>query len=163
MTLLELTSAINRLGLVISFMSDGRLAVGPKAKLNPEIRQAISNHKDDLRGLFPPRRPGSFCPYCRQWNLWEGTTGIWCVDCERRAFLFLDDDGLVRADCVGTEEIDLPHVCAKCQGVELWESVTGIWRCLRCDPPAKAQLMRKRAAYLRRREKDVSEKSVLDV
>ena len=54
MNLLELTNAIQQHGLAIVATIDGKVAAGPKAKLTPAIRQAIAEHKDALRKLFPP-------------------------------------------------------------------------------------------------------------
>ena len=54
MNLLELTNAIQQHGLAIVATIDGKVAAGPKSKLTPVIRQAIAEHKDSLRKLFPP-------------------------------------------------------------------------------------------------------------
>lgn len=57
MNLLELTTTIQRHGLAITFTADGKVAAGPKAKLTPAIRQAIAEHKAELRQLFAPPQP----------------------------------------------------------------------------------------------------------
>jgi hypothetical protein len=53
----QLTTTIQRLGLAISFTPDGKIAAGPKPKLTPAIRQAIAEHKNELRKLFPEPEP----------------------------------------------------------------------------------------------------------
>jgi hypothetical protein len=57
MNLMQLTTTIQRLGLAISFTPDGKIAAGPKPKLTLAIRQAIAEHKNELRKLFPPATP----------------------------------------------------------------------------------------------------------
>jgi hypothetical protein len=49
---------------------------------------------------------------------------------------------------VSIEAIDPPDACPECGTLELWQSLAGNWRCLRCDPPTKAQRLRERAARL---------------
>ncbi len=50
----------------------------------------------------------------------------------------------------GNNAVDLPS-CESCGGLELWQSLTGNWRCLKCDPPTKAQRMYEKAEQLRKR------------
>ncbi len=97
MNLLELTTTIQRQRLVIAFTTDGQVAAGPKAKLTPVVRQAIAEHKNELQKLLAPPSPshhptGVFCPFCKSKNLLDGTTAIWCTDCEERALLLTSDD-----------------------------------------------------------------------
>ena len=49
---------------------------------------------------------------------------------------------------------DSPDPCAVCGSLELWETLAGNWRCRRCDPPTRAEQLRKDAARLRRGRTD---------
>ena len=53
-------------------------------------------------------------------------------------------------DCIDPDDLD---PCPKCGTLELWQTLFGNWRCLRCDPPIKAQRLRALAAQIRRRTK----------
>ena len=48
------------------------------------------------------------CPRCLSNNLLDGVSGLWCLDCERLAWLFVDDDRITRADqppgCIWCEQ-----------------------------------------------------------
>ena len=44
-----------------------------------------------------------------------------------------------------------PESCPECGGLELWETPTGKWRCMKCDPPRKAQRLLERTERIRRR------------
>ncbi len=41
--------------------------------------------------------------------------------------------------------------CLKCGSLELWQSEVGTWRCSKCDPPARADGLRKLADKIRRK------------
>ena len=44
-----------------------------------------------------------------------------------------------------------PAPCGNCNGWEFWENPLGRWRCMKCDPPTRAERWLEKAERLRNR------------
>ena len=44
-----------------------------------------------------------------------------------------------------------PAPCGKCNGWALWQNPPGRWRCMKCDPPTRAERWLEKAERLRNR------------
>jgi hypothetical protein len=74
---------------------NGRLLFHPQDQVTPELMERLKEHKADLCYLLTTTIR---CPFCRSRKLLDGRQGLWCMDCERRAWIETDRNGIVRAD-----------------------------------------------------------------
>ena len=160
MSAAQVMTDLARLGIRIEADGD-RLRYSPRSKVTPDLLERMKAHKGELMAILrseaPPEDSEPKCSWCGSTRLVDGRQGrIWCDDCERVAWLALRSQ-IIRADFAPLELCNPPDPCPDCGGLELWESVAGDlfgrtpgnWRCLRCDPPTKAQRLRERAARLK--------------
>lgn len=91
------------------------------------------------------------CPWCSSRRLLEGTSGLWCADCERLAWEPTETGGLVRCDVADLQVIDLPTPCPDCGGIVFWWDAAGGAHCEACEPRTRATWLREHAQRLRER------------
>jgi hypothetical protein len=143
MTATRLMAEINSLGIRLEAKGD-RLRFSPRSAVTPDLAERMKAHKAELLVVLRTTRkpPQSNLGLRVEWEQY----GVWI---ER-----LGDDGTVSLIHPEYADDDLhgiepPAPCPRCGKLELWETLAGSWRCLRCDPPATAHRIRKRAAMLR--------------
>ena len=157
MSAAELMTDLARLGIRFEAHGD-RLRYSPRSAVTPDLADRMKAHKGELLAIL--RRD----PEAPAIDLTDATQ-VWQAALDRLEGdpLFPPDvmKGLRAADArwaddpeagetdEGIEVIDPPDPCPKCGTLELWQSLAGNWRCLRCDPPTKAQRLRERAARLK--------------
>ena len=144
MSVANLISDLARLEIQLE-AHDDRLRYWPRSAVTPELAQRMKAHKGELLAIL--RHEGRDTESVYSFTDWIEHTGT-----EGQIILMHPD----YADN-NLEAIDPPDPCQKCGTLQLWESVSGDlfgqtpskWRCTRCDPPAKAQRLRKLVARLK--------------
>ncbi len=161
MNLIELLSEIRTGGGEIKVVGhDLRLRV-PAGLLSPDDKQVLRAHRQDLLRLLGPAEQvvvdeereaiqwvEALSPEeaevvvetaLREWRDLVGWAETPVVDPVKEAEVVEWDD------CV-----DPPPPCERCGSLELWQTAAGSWHCQRCDPPIRSEMLRLRAARLRR-------------
>ena len=156
MNAVELLTDLTRLGIRIE-AHDDRLRYSPRSAVTPDLTARMKAHKGELLEIL--RRD----PDAPVIDLTDAAA-VWKAALNRLEGdpLFAPDvmEALRAADARwdelkpdnaqdSIEVIDPPAPCPNCGTLELWQSLAGDWRCLRCDPPTKAQRLREWAARLK--------------
>lgn len=113
-------------GTVVVLAGKLRIEV-PPGLLTDQDKQDLAQHRDELIRLL------------------IDTPEVVGTDQNHEVELVQDLDVWLRDNTVE------PIPCGTCGGLERWEDLAGGWHCAKCDPPTRAQILRERAARLRRR------------
>jgi TubC N-terminal docking domain len=148
MTASQLMDDLDQRGIRLEVRGD-RLRYSPRSAVTPELTERMIQCKPELLKIIRGDGGTSLeCCWCGSTRLIDGLSGrVWCDDCERPAWLPIPE-GIVRANQT-SEYIEPPDPCDQCGTLELWQTLIGNWRCLHCEPPTRARLLREQAEQLR--------------
>ena len=146
-----------RLGVHIEAHGD-RLKYLPRSAVTPDLAERMKAHKGELLAILRRDREAPAIDLTDATRVWQAAPDrlegdplfpLDVMEGLRAADARWADDPEAGETVEATEVIDPPDICPECGTLELWQSLAGNWRCLRCDPPTKAQRLRERAARLK--------------
>jgi len=85
----------------------GKLRFSPRDAVTPGLLGRLRANKAELLAILITTVR---CPWCGSVDLVDGQRGVWCLGCERLAWLKTREGGAVRADQVCTERFDQTEV-----------------------------------------------------
>jgi hypothetical protein len=100
----ELIENLRAAGVRLELTARGVEFDGPKSALTAEVLERLKANRAELLEILQAEaarddeegEPGK-CPWCGPVRLLEGPSGLWCLRCERLAWVFLERS-IVRAD-----------------------------------------------------------------
>lgn len=135
----DLLEEMAECGYLLRLDDAGRLV---KDGLPADLADRVAQHEGDLTQILA-HEAQKLAAARRTWQAaldeLEGDPLFPRLDVLRSADARWVDDPEAGERDESTEVIDPPDPCLKCGTLELWQSLAGNWRCLRCDPPIKAQ------------------------
>src|SRR5687768_7195445 len=106
----DIISTLATFGIVL-FLDSGRLRFrAPEGNYTPDLKRLVADNKSAIEShLAALTEPTSavVCPWCDSTNLADGTSGLWCVDCEKLAWI-ASPGRVTRADRADEESFPWP-------------------------------------------------------
>ena len=144
MTTTELLDELTRRGITLVAIGN-HLKFHPREAMTTELVEQLKKHKAEVLAIMADATEDTiFVSHVKYSGDMANEDDLPCAAGD--SDVALDDIDLWPGD----NAVDLPP-CELCGGLELWQSLTGNWRCLKCDPPTKAQRMLEKAEQLRKR------------
>lgn len=97
----KIIETLRAAGIRLTLTNLGVEYEGPERSFPPGAIEELKRSRDVLIELLSEGEPGN-CPWCGPERLLEGESGLWCLRCERLAWVFTDHS-IVRADWLGVD------------------------------------------------------------